>query len=301
MTQFIATTLDLSRFTGFALVDVNFETILAERLTSLKERFDARGIPYDVETLETDPAAILQQEDAYRETLDLAAINDAARALTLAFAKGDALDQIGTTYFATSRATVDDSDPDNIVYESDDAYRRRIQLAPEAFSGGGTAGGYLYHALTASPSVKDAGVYVPETGTGHVFVAIMSTTGDGTVSDELLETVNTYMQGDAIKLATDWLTVEKATINSFDVVANLIVRSGVEPSVVIAEARARLEAEAALRHRVNMPFPRSAIMAALHAGDVIRVDVTSPAQDIDPGVSGVAYLNSITLTTTVFS
>lgn len=298
--RFVATELDLSRFTGFSLVDVFYETIRDERLTSLVQRFVAAGIPFDVDMLATDPSVILQEEDAYREMLDLAAINDAARSLTLAFASGDALDQIGNTYFATARLVIDASDPENIVLESDARYRRRIQLAPEAFSGGGTPGGYLYHALTSDPRVKDANVFVEEQGTGQVFVAIMSSAGDGTVTGDLLEVATKHLMRDDVKLATDWLTVEAADVTTFAVNATLIIPPGVQPSIAVTEATQRLNSEAAFRHRVNMQFPRSAIMAALHAGNVIRVDLAEPAMDIDPGVRGVAFLTGATIGTAVY-
>jgi phage-related baseplate assembly protein len=285
MTRFVATALDLSRFSGFSLVPVNFEAHRADRLVSLAARFEAQGIPYDVAMLESDPGVILQEEDAYREALDRQAINDVGRGLTLAFARGTALDLIGETYFATAR----------LDGETDARFRRRIQLAPEAFGGAGTPGGYVYHALTADIRVKDANVWTGPLGSGRVYLGFMSTEGDGTVSEELLLAVTRYMNRDDIKLATDWLTVRRATIRRVAVKATLIVNPGPDPAAVLADARARFATEQALRHKVNAPFPRSAIMAALHAGDVVRVDVELPSVDVDPGVGGAVYVESLTL------
>ena len=55
------------------------------------------GIDFDVDTLESDPAIILQQADASRELRAYAAINDAVRAGLIAFATDSDLDHLGLT------------------------------------------------------------------------------------------------------------------------------------------------------------------------------------------------------------
>lgn len=302
--RFTATNLDLSRFAGFKLVNVDYEQIRAARIAGVKARFEAQGIPYDVDMLETDPAVILEEEDAYRESLDLQAINDAGLGVTLAFAQGTALDLIGTTYFATERLVVAPADPvagTPAVMEPDDRYRRRIQLAPEAFSGGGTPGGYVYWALTADPRVRDANCYIDAPGTGNVFVSILSTEGDGTVSDELYSAVRATLFRDDVKLATDNLSVIRAKIYPFAVRATLVLPDGISPTVATEAAIARFNTEATARHMLNIPFPREAMASALHVSNVVRVDIQQPVADFDPGNDGATYCTGVTVTTTMLA
>ena len=78
MSRFVSDLLDLSRLPPpEALRGLDYEAILAERKSRLVALLASAGINYDVESLETDPAIILQETDAYRELLQVAAINDA--------------------------------------------------------------------------------------------------------------------------------------------------------------------------------------------------------------------------------
>ncbi len=52
--------------------------------------------------------------------------------------------------------------------ETDEPYRRRIQLAPEHFSVAGPEGAYRYHTLTTHPDIADCAVWRPIPGTVDV-------------------------------------------------------------------------------------------------------------------------------------
>ncbi len=62
-----------------------YETILAERMTDLRQRLLAAGIDYDVGDLETDILKVVHLGDSMREVTLRSAINDAAMANLLAF------------------------------------------------------------------------------------------------------------------------------------------------------------------------------------------------------------------------
>lgn len=121
---------------GFAAVDLSslpapqvvepldFETVLA----ALKADFEARHPDYTA-TLESDPAMKLLEVAAYREVIVRQRVNDAAKAVMLAFATGSDLDHLGALVPVARNAG-----------ETDASYRGRIQLAPR---------GILYCGTTA--------------------------------------------------------------------------------------------------------------------------------------------------------
>ena len=70
--------LDLSFLPRPASIEtIAFEAILDARMADLVARFTAAGATYDVGPLETDPAKILQEVDAYREVIVRQRIDDA--------------------------------------------------------------------------------------------------------------------------------------------------------------------------------------------------------------------------------
>jgi phage baseplate assembly protein W len=155
--RFASTNLDLSRLPSPEVIkSVDYEQILAQRLADLVARFKAIGIDLDTTSLESEPAVILEQADAYREALALAAINDAARSVMLAFATGGDLEHLGA-FFGVQRLTVTPATNDApAIMEDDASLRARIQLAPEALPYAGmTGGGYRSLALKTAPSLKD--------------------------------------------------------------------------------------------------------------------------------------------------
>ncbi|NIK10165.1 phage-related baseplate assembly protein [Xanthomonas arboricola] len=105
----------------------------------------------------------------------------------LAFATGTNLDHLGAL-LGVARLVLDPGQPENGIaptYESDVAFRRRIQLAPEGFSVAGPEGAYIYHALSAAADVMDASATSP--APGQVLVTVQSRTGDGAAPKALLD------------------------------------------------------------------------------------------------------------------
>lgn len=287
MTRFSATTLDLSRLPVPAVIkDIDKDKILAERLASLKVRFEAAGIPWDVDKLESDPGVILQQEDTYREVLDKAAINDAAKSVLVPYATGSDLDVLALR-FGVERLTGED----------DARLRSRVQLAPDAYSSAGALGAYRYHALSVSIQVKDVGIYSPMPGV--VVVAVLSTEGDGTAADDLVAAVRAVLMRDDIRPLTDALTVKAARILTYGVEFNLLIPDGPDPAIVRAAAQTAIETIVGERHRVGATVHLSALIAAAHVSNVLDVQATSPATDIEVDSDQAAFCSQITLTSQV--
>jgi phage-related baseplate assembly protein len=95
----------------------------------------------------SDPAFKILEVAAYREMLIRQRVNDAAKAVMLAYAQRGDLDQLGAL-LAVERLILDPGNLDAGIpptMESDEDFRRRIQLSPEGFSVAGPEGAYVFH------------------------------------------------------------------------------------------------------------------------------------------------------------
>lgn len=287
--RFLSDLLDLSRLPPpDAIRSVTYETILAERKARLLELFTAAGIEFDVADLETDPAIILEQTDAYREMLAMAAINDAVRAVLLAFSTGANLEHLATLYGVR-----------RLEGEGDERLRRRVQLAPDAYGAAGSEGGYVYWALTADQRVSDAVAIGPSVGglrPGQVHVIIATEAED---ESAVLDTVSRTLFRRDIKPLTDMLSVRLAKRVSYQVKGEIEIARGPDPAVVLSQATARVLEYQAARRRIGAVVARTGLSGALHTPAAERVNLMQPAADIDPGHDGIAVAAAPIITTRV--
>ena len=177
--------------------------------------------------------------------------------------------------------------------ESDEDLRRRIQLAPEGFSVAGPEGAYIFHALSADGDVLDASATSPTPGS--VVVSIMSRTGNGAASSELVAAVQAVLAADNVRPLTDFVTVQSAEIVDFAVNATIYTYSGPDSAVVLAEARARLDRYVAESHKIGRDVTVSGIYSALHIDGVQRVMLTSPAANIAISRTQASHCTGITI------
>ena len=123
--------IDLSLLAPPAIIDaLGFETILAELKADAIARLPDLA---DLLELESEPVTALLQVIAYRELLLRQRINEASKAVMLAYAAGADLDQIGTNY-GIPRLVLTPGDPEAIppvddVMEADTDFRTRIVVA----------------------------------------------------------------------------------------------------------------------------------------------------------------------------
>lgn len=288
------TALDLSRLPFPAVVEnLTFEQILAAMLADLRGRD-----PAFTALVESDPAFKVLEVAAYRETLLRQRVNEASKAVTLAYAAGTDLDQIAARY-NIARLLLDPGDADAVppvppVYESDADLRRRTQLAFEGLSTAGPRGAYTFHALGAHPDVLDASAASPEPG--EVVVSILSRTGDGTASPALLAAVTAALSAEDVRPLTDQVTVQSAAIIGYAVEAALTIYQGPDAAVVHAEALARVQAYIDTNRRLGRDVTRSGLTAALHAEGVQNVSITAPAADVVVTPAQAAYCTAIDVT-----
>lgn len=272
------TAVDLSRLPFPAVVEpLEFETIFAAMLADLRARYP------DFDALvESDPAYKLLEVAAYRELILRQRVNDAAKAVTLAYAVGSDLDQIAARY-NVARLLITPADPTALppvaaVYESDTDLRRRVQLAFEGLSTAGPVGAYLFHTLSADGDVLDASVASPSPGV--VVVSVLARSGDGTADAALLAAVDAALTAEDVRPLTDQVTVQSATIVPYSVEATLTLYPGPDAAVVLADAQARTQAHVADSHRMGRDVTRAGLIAALCTAGVQNVALTAPAADI---------------------
>lgn len=267
----------------------DYETRLAAKLAGLIVAYPAFSA-----LVESDPAMKLLESDSYDETVLAQAFNDAARGLLLAFATGDNLDQLGALVDVARLTLTEATDTAAAVMEGDTAFRRRIQIAPHAFSVAGPDLAYVYHALSADPDVADATAVSPSPG--EVVVTVLSASGTGVPSPEVIAAVDTRLQG-PIRPLTDHVTVQAAALVDFAVEAQLYVFAGPDQTLILDTAQAALTAHLAAIRKLGRDVSRSALIAALHVGNVQRVELLQPAIDlvIDDGQVGNPTSVSVTI------
>ena len=177
--------------------------------------------------------------------------------------------------------------------ESDADFRRRMVLAPEGYSVAGPEGAYVFHALSANEDVLDASAISP--APGEVLVSVLSRTGSGEASPELLAAVDAFVSDETRRPLTDFVTVQSAEIIEYAVDATLTTFSGPDGSVVLATAQANLAAYVEASHRLGRDITRSGLYAALHVEGVQNVVLTAPAADIIISRTQAPHCTGITI------
>ena len=276
------TPIDLSKLPAPDVIEtLDFESLLTDYIND----FVARNPNYAT-LLESDPAIILMQVVAYREMLLRARINEAAKANMLAYAtKGD-LDNLAA-FFGVER----------LIDETDERLRKRTQLALEGFSTAGPVGAYIFHSLYASNEVKSVSVKSPNPG--EVLVTILSNIGDGTVAQELIDSVLAKLNEDNIRPLTDLVSVQGAEIINYQVEAVITVYSGPSSAVVETEANDALQKFISDRHEIGRVIAISGIYDALHVDGVKKVELISPLADVETTNEQAPYCSNISISVVI--
>ena len=275
------TAIDLSAMTPPDIIEtLDYEAIVTDMRDDLVARFPAIVGVID---LESEPARKLIEAFAYRELLLRARINDSARAVLLASSYGSNLDHLGAL-FATARQ------PD----ETDDRFRRRIQLAPEAFSVAGPKGAYQYHALTVAPWARDVSAVM--TAPGTVRVTMLKAGVDPVPSPTELQSVLIALRDDAVRPLTDVVQVLGSQVVPVTIDARLTLYPGPDGTLVQSRATAALSEWLERNRMLGMNLRRSAIFARLHQEGVHSVELVAPAEDVVLDENEVYAITALTVT-----
>jgi phage-related baseplate assembly protein len=289
------TIIDLASLDPPDLVEVlDFEAAYQMKLEHFKSIY-----PDWTAALKSDPVVKLIELAAYDEIRFAARINDAARAVMLAFSTGADLEHLAVL-LDTERAVVEAGDPEanppvERRMESDDRLKLRAQMSMERATVAGPFAAYRAFAMDASADVLDVAVDRPEAGT--VRLTIMSARGDGIPDQALLDLVRAKASPETVRPLNDTVLVEPATKIEYAIDAVIYVGSGPDPRIVLDARRKVLDGVVAKSRRLRAGMPRTAIDGALHAPDsgVTRIELRSPMADVVCGPREFAHCTAINL------
>lgn len=278
---------------------------------------------------ESEPATRQLQIVAYREMLVRQRTNDASHAVMLAYAKDADLDQIAVRYNLT-RFEITPADPAKNIdatYETNEDFRRRIQLSNEGYSTAGPEGAYVFHALSANANVKDASAQSPtfqlaqitdsirntlppnaivlivkdnagltDPMPGDVAVTVLSRIDNGTADASILTPVKTKLNADDIRPMSDTVRERSAEIIEYSINAKLFTYAGPDSALVISHAKNTCRDYINNNHKLGRDITLSGIYGALHQAGVQRVELENFPENIICNRSQAAYCTSLTVT-----
>jgi phage-related baseplate assembly protein len=214
----LVSSIDLTQLPPPRVVEeLDYEILLSRQAYRFQGRWQAvrlanpdLALPdYDVQMLETDTPVIINEAESYRELLLRQRINEAARANLLAFSTGSDLEHLAA-FYEVSR----------MVGEVDARLKRRVILAIQGRSTGGTEPRYAFIAMTADIRVDDAIVYTA--GRSPVInVALFSTDNDGAADADLIAVVDAALQAPGSRMVNDTIIVRTAVQRVVNVAANV--------------------------------------------------------------------------------
>ena len=232
---------------------------------------------YTVQGLETDPAVIQIQSESTREFILRVAINEAVQSTLLAYAYGAGLDHLAAFYEVFRMSG-----------ETDARLKRRVILAIQGRSTGGTEARYRFVAMSADIRVEDAIVYTVGKSP-LIHVSIFSTDADGVADQTLLSKVNAALQDKAVRMVNDTIVVEPSVRQVIDVIADVWLLPDTPLSTLEtmkAALRAAWEAEQALgRDFVERWWTSKLMLPGVHKVSPIEpADITvAPFQSLSIG------------------
>lgn len=271
--------IDLSRLPPPAVIEtLDYEAILM-RLKSRFADLAAALLPGWNPDLESDVALALLQAWAYEELGLRARVNDAARSNLLYYAAASDLDHLAAFYGG-----------ERLIGESDDALRRRVQQKIVGWANAGGAAHYRYHALSASPDVRDAAVDSP--APGLVRVAVLSRNGDGTPDAALLDAIRVRIMADDVRVLTDTVDVVAASVVAVDVTAEIWLKPET-PAAIYDQLVADLPGAVESARALGVDLTRSWLIGRLQQPGVYRVDLIRPAADVLTGAAECVALGNV--------
>jgi phage-related baseplate assembly protein len=266
---------------------------------------------YDVGGLEFDPIKINQECSAYFETLVRDRVNQACRAVTLAFAVGGDLDTIASRY---------PGGMPRLPGELDSAYQTRIWLSPNTLSPNGVYESYVFFAFTAAATagspLRDCQV-LSTPGQPNVAITIMADgspitalqNSDGTYNGQfsayplptptntLITSVYSYIIAPGLgrKGLTDVVSVNGPKIVNVVYAIRIILYPGWD---VVGTMNGLYPALAALlesQRFLGFSHTQAAIDGALKTSGVFNVIIDSPSADVIIGTDTTIVVQSVSL------
>lgn len=298
----MSTTIDLTRVPAPAAIEaLDYEALL----TGFKDRFqafweEARLIDdtlpaYDVSILETDPAIIVGEAWSFLRLLDRQRVNDGIKALLGPLSTFTNLDNLVAGRNIIRLEITPASGDTPAVMESDFQLLRRYLLSFDA-QASGSAGRYLFDAYAAWPAMLDARVIGFDTHgrRGDTDVVIIGPAGALPTDPQkaavaaAVRHINRMPEGVAIAILA-------ATRVEYDVDLTIEVPGiGPAPSVLVAEAVARVRAAGDERTIIGGEVPDGFMEGVAYGPNILKVRDNAPVA-IEPNPYKVPVLGTITI------
>lgn len=282
------TTLDLAALPPPQIIaEVDYEAIVARQNAAFRAEWQTlRAIhpelpEYDVEMLETDPAVVINQAESYREVSLLAAINDAARARLLAFARGSDLDQLAVFYDIVRQPG-----------ETDARLKVRVILAIQGRSTGGPKERYKSVVMNADIRVESVEPY--RVGRSPLInIAVFSTEPNGVASADLLSIVRAALTEESVQLVNDEFVVSSAVLNVVNLSFDIWLMPDADEATV-SRAVASLRTAWATEQMLGRDLVCEWWVSKLMIAGVHKVSATSPSTDVTVAPSEALAIGTIT-------
>lgn len=309
--------IELSQLPAFTVLEtLDSEAVLAARMLQLTTIWQHSDPPnyaqYDVGALEFDPIKINQEVSTYFETLLRDRVNQAARAVTLAFAVGGNLDAIASRY---------PGGMPRMAGELDDAYRTRIWLSPNTMSPNGVYESYVFYAFTgaaqANNPLRDCQVLstpgTPRVGItimadGSPVIAIQDSTGkytgqfsaypNPTPDPTLITEVFSYITAPGMgrKGLTDVVNVNGPLVQTIDYKIRVILYPGWDVNLTMQALYPALAALLEGQRYLGFSHTRAAIEGVLKVSGVFNVLIDSPTADVIIPTDATIVVQNVSLT-----
>lgn len=289
---------------------LDFEAVLLQIKADLLARLP--GVA-DVLELESEPLTKLLQVMAYREVLLRQRVNEAARAVMLAYAVGSDLEQMGSNYGVV-----------RLPGETDTRLRHRVQQAFNRLAAAGPAQAYRQHALGVSADVRDVQVFSEAPGrvtvsvlapqlvavadtdaaditAGIALFGVSATPGKTYVPEPndgpLLRAVAAALGAEDVRPLTDHVVVRAPRLITYNVAAVLQTLPGPDPSLVLSRRRDALHSYLTSCQTQGCDVTRAGIIAALFETAIKDVQLAQPPANIAVGPGEIAVCIGVSLTT----
>jgi phage-related baseplate assembly protein len=278
MTRFFAKRLDISRLASRKpdlILDLDYEAILAARIARLKQLHpELTAID-----LETSAMRILQEEDAYRQLVDLNLLNTTVRGLLPLLSTGVNLDHIAARA-AIERLQIGTDDTGNPIMEDDETFRMRY-FASFGAPAAGSDDAYVFAALSTYPTAQHIYCLGPDEHGQPGMVEVVVTAPGGVAVDpaRLLE-VSRACNADNTRPLTDTVSVLGAEVLPYQIEVTATILPGPDPLAVKADIEAALAKIAIERYRGGGEVPRYVIAAPAANAGAVTVTVQKPVADI---------------------
>ena len=120
--------------------------------------------------------------------------------------------------------------------------------------------------------------------------------GDGSASEDLLNVVKDALNAKSIRPLTDRPIIYSASILNYSIQAEIFIDQGPDENIVLNSCYKAAEEYTKKSHSFNDGVSLSGIYQALHQPGVSRVNLISPAGNIDTSLGQVAFCTGINIT-----